>query len=343
MKKKIFDRRGAGIELAILMMVVSFSMSILLTSVALIQSTKKVRAEERLQQSIALEQLGQDFLSAVLKGDVDGWQPGQYDGFEIVHKHKCEGYTINKEATCTENGEKTCECACGATWSEDIQCIPHNKNESNIKENATCTKEGTIEYECSCGEKWVESISMIPHNWQDVTDGPDEGMENDTIDKEVNETEPEFVVELGCSVNKKQNCSVCGIFNHSWNEGVVTTEPSCENPGIKTYTCDCTETAIEYIQANGHNWTDNGCEDCGAPRPSGKYTLTVYEVGDNTLDVQVTMPSDSITEDIPADDEADGADDAETIEGEVVLKIVLHCDELTNTYKITEWTKNDRR
>ena len=40
---------------------------------------------------------------------------------------------------------------------------------------------------------------------------------------------------------------------HSWNEGKITTAPTCENAGVKTYTCIvCNATKTEAISATGH-------------------------------------------------------------------------------------------
>ena len=40
---------------------------------------------------------------------------------------------------------------------------------------------------------------------------------------------------------------------HSWNEGKITTAPTCENAGVKTYTCTvCNATKTEAINATGH-------------------------------------------------------------------------------------------
>ena len=40
---------------------------------------------------------------------------------------------------------------------------------------------------------------------------------------------------------------------HSWNEGKITTAPTCENVGVKTYTCTvCNATKTEAINATGH-------------------------------------------------------------------------------------------
>ena len=44
---------------------------------------------------------------------------------------------------------------------------------------------------------------------------------------------------------------------HTWDEGRVTTEPTCTKAGVKTYTCTvCKETKTEAIAALGHKWDD---------------------------------------------------------------------------------------
>ena len=44
---------------------------------------------------------------------------------------------------------------------------------------------------------------------------------------------------------------------HDWNEGKVTTEPTCTKVGIKTYTCkNCTTTKTETIKALGHDYSN---------------------------------------------------------------------------------------
>ena len=45
---------------------------------------------------------------------------------------------------------------------------------------------------------------------------------------------------------------------HTWNDGVITTQPTCTEDGVRTYTCiECGETYTEAIPATGHTW-DNG-------------------------------------------------------------------------------------
>ena len=55
------------------------------------------------------------------------------------------------------------------------------------------------------------------------------------------------------------------VCDHVWNEGVVTTSPTCTTAGVKTYTCTkCTATKTEAVPATGHNYVDGVCTVCGA-------------------------------------------------------------------------------
>ena len=75
-------------------------------------------------------------------------------------------------------------------------------------------------------------------------------------------------------------CGVCGDelsgfevippAGHQWDEGKVTTEPTCEGTGVKAFTCsNCQEKRYEDIPATGHQWdegkvtTEPKCEEAG--------------------------------------------------------------------------------
>lgn len=62
-------------------------------------------------------------------------------------------------------------------------------------------------------------------------------------------------------------CSVCGriisgmeetpALGHAWDVGEITTSPTCENVGVKTYNCTvCNATKTEEIPALGHDWNE---------------------------------------------------------------------------------------
>lgn len=53
---------------------------------------------------------------------------------------------------------------------------------------------------------------------------------------------------------------------HTWTEK-VTTEPTCTEPGEKTFTCVCGATKKEAIPATGHDFSNNGICKCGEKAP----------------------------------------------------------------------------
>lgn len=63
---------------------------------------------------------------------------------------------------------------------------------------------------------------------------------------------------------------VCGATRnkteHTWTEK-VTTEPTCTEPGEKTFTCVCGATKKEAIPATGHDFSNNGICKCGEKAP----------------------------------------------------------------------------
>lgn len=78
-----------------------------------------------------------------------------------------EDYVVDKEATCSETGEKSKHCTvCDA--KEDVQEIPALGHDfvSKVTKKATCTADGTLTYTCSrCNETKTETIKATGHKW----------------------------------------------------------------------------------------------------------------------------------------------------------------------------------
>lgn len=60
-RKKLASRKGAAMEMAIMVIVVTFSLSILILTTSLLQHSRQLRAKEKMAQSIVLEQISEDF------------------------------------------------------------------------------------------------------------------------------------------------------------------------------------------------------------------------------------------------------------------------------------------
>ncbi|WP_400232270.1 hypothetical protein [Methanomethylophilus alvi] len=146
--------------------------------------------------------------------------------FEITSDHE---HTFGDwEKVDDDYHSRSCECG----YFEKAE---HSWNEGVVTTEPTCTERGVKTYTCGdCGATKTEAIDTVDHTY-----GPWE--KNDE--------------------NKhKRVCDVCGYTayeDHSWNEGVVTTEPTCTERGVKTYTCStCDATKTEIVGATGHSFGD---------------------------------------------------------------------------------------
>ena len=111
-------------------------------------------------------------------------------------------------------------------------------------------------------------------------------------------------VEPSCMVGlRKGRCTVCGmVYNevirannvHVWDEGEVTTAPTCVDAGVKTYTCIMcgSETKTESIPATGEHTWDAGVE-----------TTAPTCVAEGVRTYTCTVCDATKTEPIPATDE----------------------------------------
>ena len=203
--------------------------------------------------------------------------------------HQWNVGTVSTEPTCTGAGVKTYTCtACQKTKTEAISATGHQHIVEIEEKAATCTesghKAGKKCLDCNAIISGMEEIPAKGHT--EVIDlaieptctepGKTEGSHcsvcNEII---VAQTEipatghtektvvgkPATCTEMG--LTDGISCSVCGTVikaqeeipakGHSWNEGEITTSPTCENAGVKTYTCTvCNATKTEAIDATGH-------------------------------------------------------------------------------------------
>ena len=165
-----------------------------------------------------------------------------------------EEYTVDKEATCTEEGSESIHCSvCGFIDESTIRVIEkkeHAYGDWLVTKEATCTEEGNKEKICTdCGEKTTEVIPALGHTWE----------EEYTVDKESTCTE-EGSESIHCSIcDDIEETTVRAIEkkDHIYGDWTVTKEATCTEVGSKEKVCTiCGDKVTEEIQATGHNWNE---------------------------------------------------------------------------------------
>ena len=178
-------------------------------------------------------------------------------------------------------------------WGTAKPCDHKNTEIRNAKD-ATCTAPGyTGDTYCTDCNKTVKEGKVIPAKGHTTV-----------IDS---------AVEPTCTAPGKTegaHCSVCGTVikaqeeisakGHRWNEGEITTAPTCENAGVKTYTCTvCNATKTEAINATGHTPVDVA-EQPATCTEAGHKAGTKCSVCDAILSGMEEIPATGHTEVIDA-------------------------------------------
>lgn len=180
--------------------------------------------------------------------------------------HQVEEYTSIAEPTCTVDGSKTGTCVvCGELVTVTLPATGHT--EELISSSATDDGHTNNSYKCTvCGEEREECVH-------------DEWLEGYyTVD---------HVSAATClsSGSDEYVCTVCGLVEertisatgHSYDEGVVTKEPTCTETGTTTYTCTnpgCTSSYGVPIQSLGHSYGEEVIEKAATCTEMGTASKT---------------------------------------------------------------------
>ena len=225
------------------------------------------------------------------------------DDNTTTHKHTWNSGKVTKKATCTSTGIKTYTCtSCKATKTSTISALGHNYNKTVIK--PTCTQSGYTKYVCArCNDTYKSDYqSAIGHNYSYTSN---------------NDKTHTVICTNNCGIKYTENCSlqyngknyICTyckaryeketttvkdnnttVHTHTWDEGKVTTAPTCTTTGIKTYTCtSCGATRTESIDKIEHDYdcetNQATCTEDGYTKYTCKYCgysyqyITEYAIG----------------------------------------------------------------
>ena len=145
---------------------------------------------------------------------------------------------ITTPPTYDEYGEKTLQCKnCNATKTEKV--LPTKYTFTVTVVLPTCTEDGYTMHKCNEDDSFSYKDNIVHSTGHRAA---------------------KRVIEPTCKEEGRTEiyCIVCGEVSstfdvtpkkdHTWDDGVVTTKPTAEKEGVKTYTCKvCNETKTESI------------------------------------------------------------------------------------------------
>ena len=151
--------------------------------------------------------------------------------------HVWDEGTITTQPTYDEYGVRTLYCKnCDATMTEKV--LPTKYTFTVTVVPPTCTEDGYTMHKCNQDDSFSYKDNIVHSTGHHAA---------------------KRVIEPTCKEEGRTEiyCTVCGDVssiidttpktnNHTWDNGVVTTEPTAEKDGVKTYTCTvCNETKTE--------------------------------------------------------------------------------------------------
>lgn len=183
-------------------------------------------------------------------------------------------------ATCTEAGKtegKHCSrCNEVLVAQEEIEALGHawgndggydSSKATPEKHTRACTREG-----CNYIETENHSYDNVKYTWAEdnsqctashkctlcnYIDHETANATTETVDSTcVASGSKKYIATFKNSAFAKQEkLDTIAALGHTWDNGRVTAEPTCEGTGTRTFTCDvCRATRDETIEAKGHQW-----------------------------------------------------------------------------------------
>ena len=153
---------------------------------------------------------------------------------------------IDKEPTCTENGQKTGVCSyCKEVVTVEIPALGHEFGDWETTTVPTCTEAGEKMHQCSRCEL-IEVQAVKPTGHSENTEWK--------IDKEATCTE-EGLRSGHCPDCDADVTEVIPMIQHTYGEWTVVKEPTCTENGEQQKVCSvCKAVESEAIEATGHDW-----------------------------------------------------------------------------------------
>ena len=165
---------------------------------------------------------------------------GKSSGGDETHTHIYDSGVITKQPNCTEQGEITFSCSCGATYTAKVPVLGHDYKAEIIA--PTCTEQGYTKHTCvKCGDSYNDNyVEKLEHNYEWTTT------------KQPTETEDGIKTGI-CKLCGDRVTKIIPSLNHEHNYIITIIEPTCTGNGYTLHKCACGDKYIDNeTAALGH-------------------------------------------------------------------------------------------
>ncbi len=193
------------------------------------------------------------------------------------------------EPTCERDGGYDSVVLCGRCGGEvsreavKVDGLGHDPADpvEEGRVEPTCTEAGSydsVTYCSRCGEEMGRETIALPKADHDPAEPVEENLVEPTCERAGSRDMVAYCRVCGREVSRET--SAIPAVGHSWDKGSVTTEPTCTEPGVRTFACAaCGEERTEPVEATGHVPGRPVSENASAPdncEAGGTYDEVVY-------------------------------------------------------------------
>ena len=172
-------------------------------------------------------------------------------------------------------------CTAHENCAEQMDKAEHDWDDGEVTKAATCTQKGERTFTCTCGATKTEEIAQLAHDFSEEWNSDAEGHWHKC--KNCDATDEKVAHEMQYinapeSNKHSSECKVCGyegeLTDHVWGEGEVTKPATLYAKGERTFTCACGATRKETIAARADFASDFTLENQGGAWIYGKANIT---------------------------------------------------------------------
>ena len=174
-------------------------------------------------------------------------------------------------------------CTAHENCAEQMDKAEHDWGEGVVTEEATCTQKGERTFTCECGATKTEEIAQLAHDFTGDWLSDAEGHWHKCKNCDATDTKAahDMVYKNDEASGKHHGeCKVCGYkgtpADHVWGEGEVTKPATLYAEGERTFTCECGATRTETIAAGADFAADFTVENQDGAWSYGKANITEW-------------------------------------------------------------------